>query len=173
MSTTTTMTPNTALFAAPDEFSKKMREDEIRMKINQLRKAGRLKGVGDTRAMKESLKFFNKQSPLDKYADKIKAAQDRKDRNATESSTVVKTTSGIGGSWSPPTSTNSTDKDGEASYKPARGSWGAFERPADISKAYGGGKKIGAGVEKTEAELEREKQKDMSTAEKLKAYRER
>lgn len=48
------------------------------------------------------------------------------------------TTSGIGGSWSG----SATEVD---SHKPKVGTWGLFERPADISKAYGGGRKVGVG----------------------------
>merc|ERR1719401_1278362 len=43
------------------------------------------------------------------------------------------------------TKSNSGSNTGE-SYRPSRGSWGYFERPKDISKAYGGGKRVGAGV---------------------------
>ena len=44
---------------------------------------------------------------------------------------AVKTTSGIGGSWAPPTE--------QETHKPTgSGSWGVFERPADISKAFCG-----------------------------------
>jgi len=52
---------------------------------------------------------------------------------------AVKTTSGIGGSWAPPTDT-------EVHKPTGSGSWGVFERPADISKAFGGGKRIGVGA---------------------------
>ena len=52
---------------------------------------------------------------------------------------AVKTTSGIGGSWAPPSE--------QETHKPTgSGSWGVFERPADISKAFGGGKRIGVGA---------------------------
>ena len=36
----------------------------------------------------------------------------------------------------------------EDTYKPKSGSWGAFPRPRDISKAYGGGRRVGAGYSK-------------------------
>mmetsp|Transcript_24716 Transcript_24716/g.50710 ORF Transcript_24716/g.50710 Transcript_24716/m.50710 type:complete len:784 (-) Transcript_24716:71-2422(-) len=53
-----------------------------------------------------------------------------------------KTTTGIGGSWAKnETATGET-------RRPSRGSWGYFERPNDISKAYGGGKRVGAGYTK-------------------------
>eukprot|EP00543_Licmophora_paradoxa_P018510 CAMPEP_0202473746 /NCGR_PEP_ID=MMETSP1360-20130828/91899_1 /ASSEMBLY_ACC=CAM_ASM_000848 /TAXON_ID=515479 /ORGANISM="Licmophora paradoxa, Strain CCMP2313" /LENGTH=45 /DNA_ID= /DNA_START= /DNA_END= /DNA_ORIENTATION= len=44
------------------------------------------------------------------------------------------TTTGIGGSWNK----NASAK--QETYRPSRGSWGYFERPKDISKAYGGGR---------------------------------
>jgi len=50
------------------------------------------------------------------------------------------TTSGIGGSWTK-NATAPTE-----TYKPKVSTWGAFERPKDISKAYGGGKQVGAAV---------------------------
>jgi len=49
------------------------------------------------------------------------------------------TTSGIGGSWAE----NKTAVD--EMYQPKSGSWGAFPRPKDISKAYGGGRRVGSG----------------------------
>jgi len=52
---------------------------------------------------------------------------------------LPKKTSGIGGNWN-----KAAAKDVD-SHKPATGSWGVFERPADISKAYGGGRQIGVG----------------------------
>ena len=62
----------------------------------------------------------------------------------------AQTTSGIGGSWAPPPE---VDK-----HKPTKsGSWGVFERPADISKAYGGGKKIGVGAPVDEEAIARKR----------------
>ena len=40
-------------------------------------------------------------------------------------------------------------------------SWGVFERPADISKAYGGVKKIGVGGFQEDEEERKRKQKAM------------
>ena len=60
-----------------------------------------------------------------------------------------KTSSGIGGTWTPEDATE------VQSHKPARASWGVFERPADISKAFGGGRKIGVdGYKPSEEEME-------------------
>ena len=85
---------------------------------------------------------------------------------STASTTTVgtagaKTTSGVGGSWAPP-------KDQTDEYKPSKsGTWGVFPRPKSISQAYGGGRRVGAGV--TTVDTDREK----NTQDLLRAYRER
>lgn len=80
---------------------------------------------------------------------------------------VNKTTSGIGGAWAK----NETSK--TETYRPANGGWGYFPRPKDISRAYGGGKKIGADVVSTyEDELRRQKAVEETRA-KLQRYREK
>lgn len=76
---------------------------------------------------------------------------------------VPKTTSGIGGSWSPP-STAEVEK-----LKPKVPTWGVFERPADISKAYGGGRQVGVGGYQ-ESEQERLAKRD-ALAKQMEAYR--
>lgn len=78
-----------------------------------------------------------------------------------------KTTSGIGGAWSK----NETSK--ADSYRPANGGWGYFPRPKDISKAYGGGKRVGAEVETTMEDEMRKQQAIEDTRDKLKIYREK
>ncbi|KAL7483216.1 hypothetical protein ACHAW6_008868 [Cyclotella cf. meneghiniana] len=80
-------------------------------------------------------------------------------------SSPPKTTSGVGGSWSPP------PPEAVNTYKPSKsGTWGAFPRPKNISVAYGGGKRVGAGV-KTD---EKRKQESIEhTRALLRAYRER
>jgi len=72
-----------------------------------------------------------------------------------------KTTSGVGGAWSK----NSTAI--AQTRRPSRGSWGYFERPNDISKAYGGGRRVG--------ELDKEKMERSAeeTRRKLQAYRQK
>ena len=74
------------------------------------------------------------------------------------------TTSGIGGTWYPDTAAV------DSTHKPTKsGSWGVFERPADISKAYGGGRQIGVGgYQPNEEELAA---KRAETEARLKAYR--
>mmetsp|Transcript_6596 Transcript_6596/g.7565 ORF Transcript_6596/g.7565 Transcript_6596/m.7565 type:complete len:645 (-) Transcript_6596:671-2605(-) len=74
-------------------------------------------------------------------------------------------TSGVGGSWSAP------DED-EESYQPKIGTWGAFPRPKNISVAYGGGKRVGAGVNPDLESREREEQNDLEAKERLQRYKE-
>ena len=96
--------------------------------------------------------------------------QEEERRRATQvatsstSTTAASTgaTTGVGGTW---LKTNETDVE---TYQPKSGSWGAFPRPKDISKAFGGGRRIGAGVtsETTISSTE-------ETRERLRRYRER
>lgn len=83
----------------------------------------------------------------------------------TSESSTGQTTSGVGGSWSSPNNKQSPDD-----YQPKVGTWGAFPRPRNISVAYGGGKRVGAGV-KTDEKLKQ--QSIDSTKERLRAYREK
>jgi hypothetical protein len=73
-------------------------------------------------------------------------------------------TSGIGGAWSPPAATEG------GTHKPKVGSWGVFERPADISKAYGGGKRVGVGGYQEDEEARARKRAEVDAL--LQAYRE-
>ena len=77
---------------------------------------------------------------------------------------VPKTTTGVGGTWS------GAGVAATGTHKPTTsGSWGVFERPADISKAFGGGRKIGVdGYQEPEEEKERKRK---ALNDKLKAYR--
>lgn len=84
------------------------------------------------------------------------------DESSTES-TVKQATSGVGGTWTKDDTSNSTEY-----YKPKSGSWGAFPRPKDISKAYGGGRRVGAGYSKDDQETA-----DLATKARLQRYREK
>ncbi|KAL7550075.1 hypothetical protein ACHAWF_013310 [Thalassiosira exigua] len=75
-------------------------------------------------------------------------------------------TSGVGGSWAPPTEPSKQ----EDAYQPKVGTWGAFPRPRNISVAYGGGKRVGAGVSTDKVA---QQQSIESTKERLRAYREK
>ncbi len=79
---------------------------------------------------------------------------------ASSTNTFPQATTGVGGNW----------KGGELGeiYKPSRGSWGAFPRPKDISKAYGGGRRVDPDLSE-----EKLKQSEEITREKLRAYREK
>lgn len=80
----------------------------------------------------------------------------------TVESAPAKTTTGVGGSWAPP----ADDKNDE--YKPSKsGTWGVFPRPKSISKAFGGGRRVGAGVTVVSDSS------NESTEQKLRALRER
>jgi hypothetical protein len=73
-------------------------------------------------------------------------------------------TSGVGGSW-----TKNETAVAEDVYKPKTGSWGAFPRPRDISKAYGGGRRIGPGFSDEQARLKSTEE----TRARLQRYREK
>jgi hypothetical protein len=77
---------------------------------------------------------------------------------------------GVGGTWSPSTTTNDDEQITEDAYQPKVGTWGAFPRPKNISVAYGGGKRVGAGI-KSDENLRQQSIND--TKERLRAYRER
>lgn len=83
---------------------------------------------------------------------------------AAASESTTQTTSGVGGSWSSP------NKQSPDEYQPKVGTWGAFPRPRNISVAYGGGKRVGAGVKADET---LKQQSIDSTKERLRAYREK
>jgi hypothetical protein len=83
---------------------------------------------------------------------------DKKEEDSAEKQ--KKTTTGVGGKWIKDQD-NSTDY-----YKPKSGSWGAFPRPKDISKAYGGGRRVGVGFSKEDDAVG-----DMRTKKLLKDYR--
>ena len=72
-------------------------------------------------------------------------------KEAGASAATQSRTTGVGGAWSPPPSMDNATA--RADYTPARSSWGVFDRPASISEAYGGGKRVGAGVELSPEEV--------------------
>lgn len=52
-----------------------------------------------------------------------------------EAAVFEKLTGSVGGRWEKPAEGTETD-----THKPVVSTWGVFERPKDISKAYGGGR---------------------------------
>ncbi|CAM9514000.1 unnamed protein product, partial [Laminaria digitata] len=121
-------------------------------------KKGKFDG-GYATTMQGAEAFFNKPSPFQKAAEKereaTEAASERDDQvaNAIDGAeTAVETTGevvkdpltdeasqritgSVGGRWEKPEEGVELDK-----HKPGVGSWGVFERPKDMSKAYGGGR---------------------------------
>jgi len=86
-----------------------------------------------------------------------------KSGSSSAPSRTRQTTSGIGGTWDPPAEKTED-------YQPKVGTWGAFPRPRNISAAYGGGKRVGAGV-KTDEKMKQGSVE--STRDRLRAYREK
>jgi len=94
--------------------------------------------------------------------DDIAETKDGDDAPSEKAAGIPKTTTGVGGTWA------GTGEDGEA-HKPKVSTWGVSERPADISKAYGGGRRVGVGgYVPSEEEVAR---KQAETKAKLEAYR--
>jgi hypothetical protein len=91
-----------------------------------------------------------------------KQTKQQQQQQEEQSQDSKRMTSGVGGTW-----TKVQDSTVET-YKPKTGSWGAFERPKDISKAYGGGRRVGAGIDETSL-LESTR----DTRERLQKYREK
>jgi len=124
--------------------------------------------AGFSQAMDEGEALFGtgerRESPAARARAKVEALREMKrkglryDGSAEEAN---RTTSGIGGSWSPPAVTES--------HKPKVSTWGVFERPADISKAYGGGKRVGVGAPPPVVNAT----KEAETRERLRKFRER
>ena len=82
-----------------------------------------------------------------------------------DSSSSEKLTSGIGGRWTKSNETSGGD------YKPSKsGTWGVFERPKDISRAFGGGKRVGAGYT---PDVLNKQQSEEDTRARLRQYREK
>jgi hypothetical protein len=93
--------------------------------------------------------------------------KDKKIVNTTlQSSLPNRTTSGVGGTWS-------KDEAEVETYRPSRGSWGYFPRPKDISRAYGGGREVGASVRSSYDDEIRKKESEENTLELLRNYREK
>ncbi|GKY93619.1 hypothetical protein MPSEU_000329300 [Mayamaea pseudoterrestris] len=80
-----------------------------------------------------------------------------------QQSSSAQLTTGIGGSFSQ-NETAQSDM-----YQPKVGTWGAFPRPRDISKAYGGGRRIGPGYSQEQETVDA----DAETRAILQRYREK
>mmetsp|Transcript_6195 Transcript_6195/g.11601 ORF Transcript_6195/g.11601 Transcript_6195/m.11601 type:complete len:590 (+) Transcript_6195:2-1771(+) len=88
-----------------------------------------------------------------------KAGGEDAESSSGEEVAFDETTSGIGGNWQAPKG------ESEEVHKPSKsGSWGVFDRPSDISKAYGGGKRIGVGGADADPEASAQKQAETAAA---------
>ena len=141
-------------------------EEEREREEEEKRRAAEAAAAAVEREEQETkLKSGKEDSQIDK-ALKYKAALDKQKAALTSTDDVEpkKSTTGIGGSWAKNETATAETR------RPSRGSWGYFERPNDISKAYGGGKRVGAGYTKdstsSAASIE-------ETRRKLQAYREK
>ena len=112
----------------------------------------------------QKLKEKRRQEQQEREEAKRRNSSNEESSPLPSSSTTTQTTSGVGGTWNKP---NTTQADVET-YQPKTGSWGAFPRPKDISKAYGGGRRVGAGIDETSLLRSQE-----NTRERLRQYREK
>ena len=129
--------------------------DERQRKVNELMNKLRARGqVGDSSEMGTAEQFLSKKpapvepAAAEKDEDKREEAvvAEEVGRAAVEAGAVredkeSQTTSGIGGSWTGAAAGQAR----EEKHAPKVSTWGVFERPADISKAYGGGRRVGVG----------------------------
>ncbi|CAM9239126.1 unnamed protein product [Chrysoparadoxa australica] len=93
---------------------------------------GQMSQEGFGSLMQESEAFFNRPSPFARFDNSSSSASSSQEGGPEE---VEMVTGSVGGAWSPDQAASSN-----TTHKPTVGSWGVFERPADISKAYGGGR---------------------------------
>lgn len=145
---------------------KKAREaEEEREEEERRRAAAAAASAVESEEREAKLSSGKEDSQIDK-ALKYKAALDKQKAALASPDDVQpkKATSGIGGSWAKNETAN------EQTRRPSRGSWGYFERPNDISKAYGGGKRVGAGYTKESTSSATSVEE---TRRKLQAYREK
>jgi len=97
-------------------------------------------------------------------ASQKKGAQASLEEKKQQLKEMKQETTGVGGSFAGQNRTAMDD-----TYQPKSGSWGAFPRPRDISKAYGGGRRVGPGYSNEQANLDAAQ----ATANRLRRYREK
>jgi len=93
--------------------------------------------------------------------------EQRQQQQAMQSNGQI--TSGVGGTWTKPADASSSEQQEADLYQPKTGSWGAFPRPKDISKAYGGGRRVGSGFQNEDEK----RQSEEDTRARLQRYREK
>ena len=116
---------------------------------------------------KRDSEFRERQEHLKQEAAAPLAALEKERQGQPEQETSEQkskqTTSGVGGAWD---SESKTEAEVDM-YQPKSGSWGAFPRPRDISKAYGGGRRVGPGYSNEQKSVSSVEE----TREKLQRYR--
>ena len=143
------------------------RQKQIDQLMTKLRQRGQ---VGDSSELGNSESFLSRPPPPPPPPPPpeivVKAPAMLDEANATEAGDteeVPMKTSGIGGTWTGKEASKVTK------YEPKVSTWGVFDRPADISKAYGGGRQIGVGGYVPDEEEMAKKRRE--TEERLKEYR--
>lgn len=141
-----------------DTTMKEDGEDELLERVAQKweEKIGRSTNTDDIHFVKDMDEKERQYNQLYGYK-----GDETNEDNETNNDLNKPTTTGVGGTWT------KTQDVGEI-YKPSRGSWGAFPRPKDISKAYGGGRRVDPIISE-----ENLKKSEEETREKLRAYREK
>ena len=102
-----------------------------------------------------------KQEEEERLRVKLEQFRIQREQASTNTTQVPPPTTGVGGAYAQ----NATAI--QETRRPSRGSWGYFERPKDISKAFGGGRRVGAGYMKEEDRAASYEQ----TRERMKEYR--
>ena len=141
-----------SLFKEEEPSERQLSEEEL------------LEKVAEKMAEKRRLEELAKDEQL---AEKRKARQEQEKQQQSSSTAVgetKQTTTGVGGAW---TKDGSSEESATTeTYKPNNGGWGVFERPKDISKAFGGGRRIGPGYSQEDNEASAQNTKRL-----LKEYR--
>lgn len=134
------------------------REDEIAAKIAKLRKQNRLKSQKSTpQGANENRDEANSQS--------IGSFNDLPDWKKTE---ILESQMAEAENFLNPGPSVTPDSK-EEEYRPAVSTWGVYPRPDNISKAFGGGRKIAIGGQKTDTP--ESKASDAEVEQKLLKYR--
>mmetsp|Transcript_19801 Transcript_19801/g.26112 ORF Transcript_19801/g.26112 Transcript_19801/m.26112 type:complete len:642 (-) Transcript_19801:295-2220(-) len=122
---------NRDLFVDPDAYKEKYESEK---------KTGEEMVMEDyENLMADSENFFSSSSNIMGTAELQELVQTTQKELDAAKEKEGQTTSGVGGNWS------GQNTDEVEKMKPKVGTWGVFERPKDISKAYGGGRRIGVG----------------------------
>ncbi len=139
--------------AGPDEA----RERQVAALMNKLRQRG---SVGDSSTMSDAEQLLKspkkRQEQQEQQQQPPPPPQQQQDEQQEEEKAAEPklATSGIGGSWSGKEAVAQQN----VTMKPKVSTWGVFERPSDISKAYGGGRRVGVGgYQPSEEEIAKKK----------------